>query len=179
MLKKYIKKYGGAIPFAIFVLCGLCLTIIEMCTSYTLRIIPRNILICFGIVSFGVFLVWINKIIHRKKPKVFSVLSKVISIIAFVVLVWSSTFFMIFSYTPEHVVMRNEIKMVARVRSFLEVYVDYYQYKNVLFMGKELGYEYYGNGGYDPFVDGNNRKPFRWEIYDLDGNIIDEGYRER
>ena len=65
--------------------------------------------------------------------------------------------------------------MVARVNSFLDEQVDYYQYKNAFFYGKELGYEYYGSGGGDPLADTNVRIPKRWTLYDLDGNTITVG----
>lgn len=57
-----------------------------------------------------------------------------------------------FSYQPEHVMVRDGQKVVACVRSFLQVYVDYYDWHSPLTMSKETVYtEYYGRGGYDPF----------------------------
>lgn len=62
----------------------------------------------------------------------------------------------VFSYEPEHVMEKNGQKSVACVRSFLSVYVDYYQYQSPFTMSKELlTCEYYGDGGYDPF-DGDH-----------------------
>ena len=49
--------------------------------------------------------------------------------------------------------------MIAKVRSFLEEQVDYYQYKNVLFCGKWLGHENYGNGGGDPLAEEETPEP--------------------
>lgn len=79
-----------------------------------------------------------------------------------------------FAFTPEHTVVKYEIPMVARVHSFLDESVSYYEDKGPLFYGKELGYEYYGSGGNDPISDGN-RSPISWYFYDLDGNLLDHG----
>ena len=54
-----------------------------------------------------------------------------------------------------HIVEKDGIKCVAYVRSFLQVYVDYYEYKNPLIIGNEVLFtDYFGKGGFDPFVDG-------------------------
>ena len=79
-----------------------------------------------------------------------------------------------FSFTPEHTVVKYEIPMIARVHSFLDESVSYYEDKGPLFYGKELGYEYYGSGGNDPISDGNS-SPISWYFYDLDGNLLDHG----
>ena len=50
---------------------------------------------------------------------------------------------------------KDGIKCVAYVRAFLQVYVDYYEYKNPLITGDEVLFtDYFGKGGFDPFVDG-------------------------
>lgn len=79
-----------------------------------------------------------------------------------------------FAFTPEHAVVKYEIPMIARVHSFLDESVSYYEDKGPLFYGKELGYEYYGSGGNDPISDGNS-SPISWYFYDLDGNLLDHG----
>ena len=181
MLKNFLKKYNGAVPFVFISLCGIVLVFIDTCTNCTLRVVPRNILMGLEIISLGIFLVWINfKILPRKlNNTLICVLSKVVSSLLFVGVVMFSAFVMVFSYTPEHVVVRNDIKMVARVRSFLDVCVDYYQYENTLFAGKKLGYEYYGSGGYDPFEYEEELEPYQWIFYDEEGNVVDEGFRDR
>lgn len=64
-----------------------------------------------------------------------------------------------FTYTPEHIVVRNGVRTVACVNSFLQEQVCYYEYKGLLFRGnEELGYEDYRNGGTDPLED-ENREP--------------------
>lgn len=59
----------------------------------------------------------------------------------------------VFSYQPEHIVTRDGQTQVAVVNSFLHVNVYYHEYKNFLWMGKDIvTAEYYGRGGYDPFT---------------------------
>ncbi|WP_164880529.1 hypothetical protein [Clostridium manihotivorum] len=63
-----------------------------------------------------------------------------------------TTLIFAFSHQPEHVVYRNDKKLVATVDSYLDVYVYFYPYRNWFVMGKDLQMrEWYGNGGYDPF----------------------------
>ena len=67
-----------------------------------------------------------------------------------------------------HIVEKDGIKCVAYVRAFLRVYVDYYEYRNPLITGDEVLFtDYFGKGGFDPFVDG----------YEYDSNLI--GYYEK
>ena len=81
----------------------------------------------------------------------------------------------ILSYRPEHVIEKNGYTMVARVRSFLDEYVDYYLYKGPLFYGQNMGYEYYSSGGNDPLSQTPVPEPKRWSFYDLDGHVIENG----
>lgn len=83
-------------------------------------------------------------------------------------------FYSAFSWRPEHVVEKYGVRMVARVNSFLDMTVEYYPYRNILFYSAEqLGYEWYGNGGSDPIANGYQRQT--WTFYDENGNIIDAG----
>ena len=76
-----------------------------------------------------------------------------------IVVILIGLFISIFTYTPEHSVVQNGVRMVASVNSFLQEQVYYYEYKNLIFRGsEELGYENYGNGGRDPLED-ENRDP--------------------
>ena len=61
----------------------------------------------------------------------------------------------VFVYHPEHVVEEKWDAYGSSVSSFLQETVTYYDYKNVLFRGREaIGWEDYGNGGGDPFEQG-------------------------
>lgn len=57
-----------------------------------------------------------------------------------------------YGYHPEHIVEKNEKKMVASVYTVMNVSVDYYEYINIFVRGNQWQIsEHYGNGSYDPF----------------------------
>lgn len=181
-MKKIIKSFWGCVPFAVFLLCLSLVAIVQAIPDNTLRSLPRNILICFGVGSFGILLLWVNikfstfcEKADNTILRIISMLAKMLSVFVLAVLVLVSIFVMGFSYRPEHIVTRNGIKMVASVNSFLDETVYYHQYKNWLFYGKQLGYEYYGSGGNDPLAQTPERVPVEWCFYDLEGNLIETG----
>lgn len=63
-MKKAINKFWGLLPFLIIIFCSILVAVIEKVTDNTFRILPRNILICSGIISIGILLLWLNT---RKK----------------------------------------------------------------------------------------------------------------
>lgn len=82
--------------------------------------------------------------------------------------------FAIFAYQPEHIIEKDNQKMVSYVNGFLDTYVYYYEYKNPFVMGNKIMEEYYGGGGFDPI---ENRFGYDYEVvettyYDKDGNVI-------
>ena len=50
-MKKAINKFWGLLPFLIIIFCSILVAVIEKVTDNTFRILPRNILICSGIIS--------------------------------------------------------------------------------------------------------------------------------
>lgn len=79
-----------------------------------------------------------------------------------------------FSYTPEHVVEKDNKKYVAHVYSWLDTDVKYYDYINFFLMGKTKRiHEYYYNVGKDVLADeANEWKPSDVIYYDENGKII-------
>ena len=78
-----------------------------------------------------------------------------------------------FSSMPEHVTEKHGQKMVAYVNSFLEVYVEYHEYRNAFVCGYNvIGEEHYGSGGYDPFERDPMPEPKTYWFYDTGGNLI-------
>lgn len=79
-------------------------------------------------------------------------------------------------FPPEHIVQKEERKMVGYVRAFLRTEVDYYDYYNIFFRGKYRRIEEdYGKGGFDPF---DEKADYKHEIqqtkyYDRNGKVID------
>lgn len=78
----------------------------------------------------------------------------------------------VFSYQPEHIVEKDDRTMLARVDSFLQVEVRYYEHVNALVRGSRiLIHEDFGNGGYAPFEMDDMPKVQRYIYYDENGEI--------
>lgn len=80
-MNKIVNKFWGVLPFIMIVFCGILVTAIEKVTDNTFRILPRNILICLGIICFGVLLLWLNtrKKIKMSDHRIFSLILKITS----------------------------------------------------------------------------------------------------
>lgn len=185
-MKKILRSFWGCIPATFVLLCILIIVTVNLISGDTLRIVPLTVLIIVGVISFGLLLLWANikymkhsQKVDTNSSRMLGTIIKFLSLIVFSVSCVICFFFLIFGYTPEHIVIKNDIKMIAKVRSFLEEQVDYYQYKNVLFCGKWLGHENYGNGGGDPLAETPKRNPKSWVFYDLDGNVIESGTKSK
>ncbi len=173
-MKKRIKEFWGIAPFVIMVICFLVLALVQKVTGDTIRSSFHSLLICLGVVSFGVLLLWWNTRSGGEKPK--TTQKRVASVFLFGVAILLGKVFIGYSYQREYIITRNDIKMVAVGNNFLEGYVYYYQYKNPFFYGKELGYEYYEDGGNNPLAQLPKPKPTNWSFDDLDGNVIEREF---
>lgn len=118
----------------------------------------------------------IIQLVRKRSKKVklaFSIIGIIITI--FVLIFWQIILlFFALSYSPEHIIEKNNNKYVAYVNSFLQVDVYYYDYINFFLVGNKVRIrEDYGNGGYDPF-DGkhDNYKPLTYYYYDENGQVI-------
>lgn len=150
-MKRRYLSFLWSIPFLIFLVCTLLVIVIQHIVGDTLRTLPEIGLTWFGVVSIEMLILWGSRTLQAFRYgqestslRVVKVVTIILSIAVSCCLIGAAIFVSGYAYTPEHVVIRNDIKMVARVSSFLDEQVDYYQYKNVFFYGKELGYEYYG-----------------------------------
>lgn len=115
----------------------------------------------------------------RTIQKVLAAGGIVVTLIGTVVLGFIVLFVSAFAYKPEHVIEKHGQKMVAYVESFLDVGVTYHEYKNFLVCGyDEIGYEWYGDGGYDPFTGDPVPEPKNYKFYDTQGNIIAQSERQ-
>ena len=82
-------------------------------------------------------------------------------------------FVFVFTYEPEHIVEKDGKKMVARVYSFVQVQVNYYDYINLFVRGNKLKInEDYGNGGYDPFKRDEMPSVRSYIYFDDNGKVI-------
>ena len=124
----------------------------------------------------SVLLIWgIFQLIFKIKKRAIKVILITLSIIGLLILSPYVILFTGFSYLPEHIVTKDDIKLVAYVGGFMHTNVKYYDYKNFLVRDSRLRlYEDYGSGGFDPIKNSQgityNVKSFTW--YDNDGNPI-------
>lgn len=115
--------------------------------------------------------------LYRKKGKIFRsvIIVTFIAIIIVCSLFWQTILFLLaLSYTPEHVVEKDNKKYVAHVKSWLDTEVEYYDYINFFLMGKvkRIHEEYY-NVGKDVLADTENEwTPSDVNYYDENGKII-------
>ncbi len=176
----FTKEKWGIFPISIFIVLLCIATIIGDIFNISLRSLPRMVLFWYGAFSFVLFIILgIEVVFNIEKVKLIknSPLIKKASYIVLIPLtcfiLYTGTFLSSFSYTPEHIITRNDIKMVASVNGGLDVSVSYHEYKNFLFYGSyEIGYEYYGSGSYNPF-NTEDAKAEHGVFYDLEGEIIE------
>lgn len=135
-----------------------------------LRSVPFQIIYWGIVISIMCLLIWMISRLQK-----FHILLYIILTIAFALSFPYIALFSVMRYKPEHVVEKNGIRMVACINGFLDTTVNYYEDKNIFFHGsKQVGYEYYGNGCFDPFKkDGIKRKPLQYDFYDLNGNLLE------
>lgn len=159
----------------------IALIIIYKLLDYILRInnlafMNSVIYIFSGICCVLIFLIMIQAIVglyHIVKNKMLKLFIGAISSVFILVLLYSTFLIFAFTYEPEHIVEKDDKKMVAYVNSFLQVQVNYYDYINQVVRGNKLKiYEDYGNGGYDPFEQREMPSVNRYIYYDDNGKVI-------
>lgn len=164
----YIKKYWLFLPFGIYLILQFLALGVGKLTNSTLRSIPKLFLFWMAVITFMLLLLGISREVFkwgcRKGLKGFPMIKTIWYVILGIAacgVIYIGFVISAFMYKPEHIVVRNGVRMVASVNSFLQEEVSYYEYKNIFFRGSEIiGYEDYGNGGRDPLEDGN-REPVR------------------
>lgn len=117
---------------------------------YTIILIILTLVISIQVIVF-LFRVAKNKALELLKRIPAGIGCTVVSLLLAVSL-FLLPYCWVFGFEPEHFVTKDGKQMVAYVNSFLQVNVDYYDYKNPFVRGTRLKLEEdYGNGGYDPF----------------------------
>ncbi len=128
------------------------------------------ILICAIGFIIGIFQQFFKSSENKKIAVIMVLLIFSVSTIIIIILMPFITFVFAFSYKPEHTVILDNKKYVAVVSSFLNVDVDYYDYYGPLLMGTKIRvHGYFGNGGYDPFVNTNIADRVEYTYYDENG----------
>ena len=110
MMKKAVDRFWGLLPFLIFLFCIVFVRLVETTTENRLRILPRNLLICFGMISIGILLLWLNTRKTISVHRIFSFALKIVSIFLIAAVTLTGLFIMGFSHCPEHIVTKNDAK---------------------------------------------------------------------
>lgn len=162
---------------------ALLYTIIYVCilitTDSILNIFNMNyrewvLILSFILIVIG-FIIGIIQLICKIKNKIIKILTSIVFVIILIPCAFYTFIFCSIAYEEEHVVIKDDKKMVAYVNGFMETYVRYYDYKSFLTKGEQLRIEeYYGEGGFDPIENrhGYNYPVISIKYYDENGNVI-------
>ncbi len=178
-MKQYLKKMKENILVCDFLFIGISLLLNYILYLMNIRFRQWMIITMILIAVIG-FVVGILQQIYgstknKSKAIIISVLSVIFIIIIILICMPFITFFLIFSYHPEHTVMLDGKKYVAVVRSFLHANINYYDYYGPLLMGTKVRVNGdFGEGGYDPFVQPDCIEQVEYTYYDDHGKIEDK-----
>lgn len=150
--------------------------------TYT-HIVNNTFIMTLTIIFSSIFVITINFLNDLKNRKSFDLLLLILNRLSILIIVIMMILTLLFSFViiafagPQHFVYKNGNKVVASVNSFLQVKVDYYDYKNPFIMGNQLRIsEDYGNGGYDPFKHDEMPPVKNYIYFDKNGNVTDSNY---
>lgn len=170
-----IKKHILLISIILLILFIIVTLLLNTVFSVTFR---KFVYVIIGILFFvGLIIGIVQTTKNSKKTSTKIIMTAVITFVLTVTLIFAPLWLFIAAalvFHPEHIIEKDNQKYVAEVRSFLDVYVYYYDYINPFVQGNTIRIrEYYGDGGYDPF-DGehNDYKPESTTYYDENGNPI-------
>ena len=153
-MKDILKHYSKYILLDTLVAATLFAGAHGILSLFHLKFIEWVYYAVIGIITIGILLGIFQLLlkIRKNNVKYVAICGEVICLIP---LTYICILLFAFTYKPMHIVEKDGIKCVAYVRAFLQVYVDYYEYKNPLITGDEVLFtDYFGKGGFDPFVDG-------------------------
>lgn len=150
--------------------------------TYT-HIVNNTFIMILTIIFLSIFIITINFLNDLKNRKSFDLLLLIINRLSILIIVILMILTLLFSLViiafagSQHFVYKNGNKMVASVTSFIQVTVDYYDYKNPFIMGNQLRIsEDYGNGGYDPFKCDEMPSVKNYIYFDKNCNVTDSSY---
>ena len=104
------------------------------------------IILCFLI---GIFQLLI-KIKNKIKRNIFLVIMTIFSSI----IIFISIYFSMLAYNPEYIIVKDNKKMVAIVKSFHHTYINYYDYINPIMKSRNvIDSEHYSDGRHNPFKE--------------------------
>lgn len=176
-MKKIFNKIKNNIFLIdlIFIIFNILLNILFYIFNIRFRLWFIIFIIIISILGFviGIIQLLYKASENKKTIIIFSLLYVVCMIIFIIVVMPFVSFVSFFCYRPEHTVILDGKKYVAVVNSFLYVDVDYYDYYGPLLMGTKVRvHGYFGEGGFDPFVNFNNVSNVEYTYYDSNEKII-------
>ena len=176
-MKKIFNKIKDNIFLTdlIFIIFNILLNIIFYIFNIRFRLWFIIFIIIISILGFiiGIIQLLYKASENKKTIIIFSLLYVVCMIIFIIIVMPFISFVSFFCYRPEHTVILDGKKYVAVVNSFLYVDVDYYDYYGPLLMGTKVRvHGYFGEGGFDPFVNFNNVNNVEYTYYDSNEKII-------
>ena len=153
-MKDILKHYSKYILLDTLVVATLFAGAHAILSLFHLKFIEWVYYAVIGIITIGILLGIFQLLLKIRKNNV-KYVAICVGAICLIPLTYICILLFAFTYKPMHIVEKDGIKCVAYVRAFLQVYVDYYEYKNPLIIGNEVLFtDYFGKGGFDPFVDG-------------------------
>lgn len=187
---KLLNKINLTMLFAV----DIVLIVIYMLTKWILginhlalrNIVNYSVYVAFAIISLTIAVQVIYILFKRVRQKENSSSTRIFSgigiatIIAIIAFSSLNIFIRgVFGHQPEHVVERDGMILLARVDSFLQVEVRYYDHVNALVRSNNiLIYEDFGNGGYDPFTLDKMPKVQRYMYFDENGKTIESNWTD-
>lgn len=176
-MKKIFNKIKNNIFLIdlIFIIFNILLNILFYIFNIRFRLWFIIFIIIISILGFviGIIQLLYKASENKKTIIIFSLLYVVCMIIFIIIVMPFISFVSFFCYRPEHTVILDGKKYVAVVNSFLYVDVDYYDYYGPLLMGTKVRvHGYFGEGGFDPFVNFNNVSNVEYTYYDSNEKII-------
>ena len=153
-MKDILKHYSKYILLDTLVAATLFAGAHGILSLFHLKFIEWFYYAVIGIITIGILLGIFQLLLKIRKNYV-KYVAICVEAICLIPLTYICILIFAFTYKPMHIVEKDGIKCVAYVRAFLRVYVDYYEYRNPLITGDEVLFtDYFGKGGFDPFVDG-------------------------
>ena len=147
---KIIKTLKDKIIFYFLLFSSFVYILSKVLDFYNLefRLHVGNFFAYVSIISFTCGVIQLLLKIRKRAVKIIAIFFYIL-VMTCVVLFFE--FIMVFGYS-EQVGIKNDVKYVAKVYSFLKTYVDYHKYVNCFVNEKQVSYsEYLGRGTHYPF----------------------------
>lgn len=177
-MKDILKHYSKYILLDTLVIAMLFVGAHGILSLFHLKFIEWVYYVVIGIITIGI-LMGIFQLLLKIRKNCVKYVAICVEAICLIPLTYICIFLFAFTYKPMHIVEKDGIKCVAYVRAFLQVYVDYYEYKNPLITGDEVLFtDCFGKGGFDPFVDGYGMIEENAAMDDI-SEIIDDSEDEK